>query len=111
MCVGLALTGVLQFEPLMLNGGGLKQGVFNRECVGVSSGDNSLVGVRSGLKTFVGVPLPFLLLIVPISPVSLGGGGKDISDNWLPVNSLPVIGGNSLGFGGGGKLSRERFEL
>lgn len=88
-CVGLALTGVLQFEP-QLNGGGLKHGVLKRE---FSGDDNSP---------------PFLRGLVSLGG---GGGGRDISDNWLPVNSLPVIGGSSCGLGGGGKLSRERFEL
>lgn len=42
--------------------GGLKHGVFIRDCVGVWSGD--IVGVLSGLITFVGVTLPFLFLSV-----------------------------------------------
>lgn len=73
--------GVLQLEP-EFEMGGLKQGVFSLECVGVTSGD-ICVGVRFGLKTFVGVDaellLSFLRLIVPLS--SPGGGGSDISDN------------------------------
>lgn len=42
---------------------------------------------------------------------SPGGGGNDINDSWLPVNSVPLIGGNSLKFGGGGKLSNDTLEL
>lgn len=49
--------------------------------------------------------------MVSVSPFSLGGGGSDIKDNWLPVSSLPVSGGRSEGFGGGGKLSKDRLEL
>lgn len=69
------------------------------------------MGVRSGLKTFVGVLQSFLRFTVPVSPLSLGGGGKDIRESWLPVNSDPVNGGSSLGLGGGGRLSKDKVEL
>lgn len=75
---GLVRVGVLLLDP-MLRGGGLKHGVFNLECVGVNSGD--WVGVLSGLKTLVGVVLSFLRRTVSVSPFSLGGGGRDMSDS------------------------------
>lgn len=73
-------VGVLQLLP-MLSGGGLKQGVFSLEWVGVCSGDIPCVGVLSGLNVLVGVVLPFRLLIVPVSSLSLGSGGSDISES------------------------------
>ena len=106
----LACVGVLQFDP-MIDDGGLKQGVFGFDCVGVWFGESSVVGVLSGLRMFVGVELSFFRRIVFVSPLSLGGGGKDINDSWLPVNSEPVTGGKSFGFGGGGKLSKDKLEL
>jgi hypothetical protein len=58
---GFCCVGVLQLDPTF-DKGGLKHGVFIRDCVGVWSGD--IVGVLSGLITFVGVTLPFLFLSV-----------------------------------------------
>lgn len=93
-CVGLKLTGVLhcvgvlQFDPI-LNGGGLKHGVFNLEFVGVWSGDIPCVGVLSKLRLSNGV----FLFNVPVSTLfSPGGGGRDMRDSWLPVSSVPVRG-------------------